>query len=352
MGAELRALRPEPAGRFRRQFELQRRNALRHVGDHRSRAASGCGICRSARARASRRSSTCRCPSRRQYFLLPHVQFGARNVDVLSDQQRIAEYRVRSFDYGLDFGREFGNWGEIRTGVRREQGSSRVRDRRSDASDRRFRCALGTSRGFAYDRARRRQLSAPRHDCFARMARRAHRSRFQQPADQLSLDWLAARIVRPPDRGVLDIARHDARRATPPTCDAVPARRIPQSLRAEGRLAHRPAFWHRAPHVLSADRPRRPGFLDVPAYIGVSLEAGNVWESRSEASLRLGAQGRQHLPRTRHAARARVPGDRLRGCAALPRSICFSGEPLKRLEARLGAAASEIPPHGTVGLTR
>jgi NTE family protein len=27
-----------------------------------------------------------------------------------------------------------------------------------------------------------------------------------------------------------------------------------------------------------------PGFLDVPAYLGVSLEAGNVWQKRSDAS--------------------------------------------------------------------
>jgi NTE family protein len=27
-----------------------------------------------------------------------------------------------------------------------------------------------------------------------------------------------------------------------------------------------------------------PGFLDVPAYLGLSLEAGNVWQRRSDAS--------------------------------------------------------------------
>ena len=27
-----------------------------------------------------------------------------------------------------------------------------------------------------------------------------------------------------------------------------------------------------------------PGFLDVPAYLGISLEAGNVWDRRSDAS--------------------------------------------------------------------
>jgi NTE family protein len=27
-----------------------------------------------------------------------------------------------------------------------------------------------------------------------------------------------------------------------------------------------------------------PGYLDVPTYLGISLEAGNVWRTRSEAS--------------------------------------------------------------------
>ena len=27
-----------------------------------------------------------------------------------------------------------------------------------------------------------------------------------------------------------------------------------------------------------------PGYLDVPTYLGFSLEAGNVWQTRSEAS--------------------------------------------------------------------
>ena len=29
---------------------------------------------------------------------------------------------MHTFDYGTDFGRQFGNWGEVRVGVHREQG--------------------------------------------------------------------------------------------------------------------------------------------------------------------------------------------------------------------------------------
>src|SRR5207249_12094895 len=36
---------------------------------------------------------------------------------IQQNQSLLAEYRVHSLDFGLDFGRQFGNWGEIRSGV-------------------------------------------------------------------------------------------------------------------------------------------------------------------------------------------------------------------------------------------
>ncbi|HWM66227.1 MAG TPA: patatin-like phospholipase family protein, partial [Steroidobacteraceae bacterium] len=61
------------------------------------------------------------------FFFVPHANAKAANVDALEGQARLAEYRVRSVNYGLDFGYELGNWGEIRTGVERESGHEDVR---------------------------------------------------------------------------------------------------------------------------------------------------------------------------------------------------------------------------------
>ena len=105
------------------------------------------------------------------YFVMPHAQFGARNVDVLDDQRRVAEYRVRSFDYGLDFGREFGNWGEVRAGILRDARQLARARRRPDAAYRGFRRA-DALRAARLRRARRRELPASRHACLARMAQR------------------------------------------------------------------------------------------------------------------------------------------------------------------------------------
>jgi NTE family protein len=62
------------------------------------------------------------------YFMVPHAQIEATKISVLDeDLENVAEYRQRTFSYGLDFGREFGNWGEIRTGYTVDRGKSHVR---------------------------------------------------------------------------------------------------------------------------------------------------------------------------------------------------------------------------------
>jgi len=58
------------------------------------------------------------------YFLAPHAQIEAQDLYLFQDQRRIAEYRVRTFEYGMDFGRDFSNWGEVRAGLVRDAGNS------------------------------------------------------------------------------------------------------------------------------------------------------------------------------------------------------------------------------------
>ena len=61
-----------------------------------------------------------------RYFVAPHGEIEAHNVAQLVQGQQIGEYRVRSGSFGLDLGRELGNIGEIRAGVVRSSGSSRI----------------------------------------------------------------------------------------------------------------------------------------------------------------------------------------------------------------------------------
>ena len=61
-----------------------------------------------------------------RYFVAPRFEFQERSVNLLDGEDRIAEYRVRTLDGGLDVGREFSNWGELRFGLRRGSARSRV----------------------------------------------------------------------------------------------------------------------------------------------------------------------------------------------------------------------------------
>ena len=61
------------------------------------------------------------------YFVAANAQYKVRNIKAYNDIGNITtEYRSDSIQGGLDIGRQFGNWGEIRLGLRREYGIVKV----------------------------------------------------------------------------------------------------------------------------------------------------------------------------------------------------------------------------------
>jgi len=58
------------------------------------------------------------------YFVATAVEYKARNINSFNRNGDItAQYRVSTAQVGVDAGRQFGNWGELRLGVRREHGN-------------------------------------------------------------------------------------------------------------------------------------------------------------------------------------------------------------------------------------
>ena len=216
------------------------------------------------------------------YFFLPHAQVGARNVDVLSDQHRVAEYRVRSTEYGLDFGRDFGNWGEIRTGLRREQGSSRIRIGEPDLPVGDFDARSYFLR-LSYDALD--DVNFPRHGTLASLEWRGESTDLgsSRPADQLVLDWLTAKslgrntAVFWTSMGATLNDNADVRTLFPLGGFLNLSGLKAASLNGPNYGIARAMFYRQIGHG-------GPGFLEVPAYLGFSLEAGNVWDHRSDAS--------------------------------------------------------------------
>jgi NTE family protein len=240
------------------------------------------------------------------FFFVPHASAKAANVDVLANQVRVAEYRVRSFDYGLDFGYEFGNWGEIRTGVERNVGHEDVRvGDPTLPSD-----SFHTSQYFlrlSYDRLD--NVNFPRRGQQATMEYRAERTGQLSSTgedknfDRLSFSYLAAGSLGrytalfslaggttfDTPRGLLlsgQITGPGGVQATTPT-DLRLLFPLGGFLNLSGLKADSIAGPHfaliRTMFYKQIGRGG-PGYLDIPTYVGVSLESGNVWEHRGQIS--------------------------------------------------------------------
>jgi NTE family protein len=218
-----------------------------------------------------------------RWFVMPHARVELRNVPLLEDGERIAEYRVRSFEFGVDAGRELGDFGELRVGLRRESVSSRVRlgDPLLPVDD--FNQRQYFAR-FSYDRLD--DVNFPRYGQSFSLEWRGERPELGSSGDAevLSADWLVAgsrgrntavfwasagsNIGDPagnvsslfPLGGFLNLS-------------GLP----PDSITGEHFAIARTLLYRQIGRG-------GEGFLNVPAYLGLSLELGNVWQRRGDIS--------------------------------------------------------------------
>ncbi|HEU4625378.1 MAG TPA: patatin-like phospholipase family protein [Steroidobacteraceae bacterium] len=216
------------------------------------------------------------------YFIMPHAELEARNVAQVVDQDIIREYRVRSFGYGIDVGREFGNWGEVRFGLRWDKGTTHVRvgdplpTTRFDTN--------GYFTRLSYDRLD--DVNFPRHGTSVTLEWDGQRVGLgeDRTADRLSFNWITARTFGR-QTGVLWTSFGTA--LNKPSPDVRTLFQLGGFLNLSGLKADSLADPHYGITRLLLYRQigrGGPGFLDVPAYLGVSLEAGNVWPERGDAS--------------------------------------------------------------------
>ncbi len=218
---------------------------------------------------------------RHDWFVSPRVDFTLRNVPQIENERQVGELRVRSFTYGFDLGREIGNVAEVRTGIERERGSTRVRlgDTATPRSQFDTQSVFGR---FTYDR-------------FDDVAFARHGQSFQ-------LEYRGQFDTDTPDRGT-DLLLADVRAARSFGRDTLVAwlsgGTLLDARRADRRqyfplggflnLSGLPPDTLSAPHYAIARLiyyrkvgSGGEGFLNVPLYAGVSAEAGNVWAERGD----------------------------------------------------------------------
>lgn len=223
------------------------------------------------------------------WFVMPHIATEARDIDLVQDQQVLAEYRVDTFDYGVDFGHQFGNWGEVRTGILQQQGHFNLNVGDPDDPNLPYTGdnSFSTTNYFvrlSYDTLN--DINFPHHGQQANFQWTGVRntSGAQQTSDQLVMNYIGA-ISSGRNTLVLSLSGGETLQSQVNDINLL----FPlggflnlSGLRADSLLG--PNFGiGRLIYYRQIGRGG-PNWLDVPTYLGASLEAGNVWQQRSEAS--------------------------------------------------------------------
>ena len=217
-----------------------------------------------------------------RYFASPHIGIDVRNLEIRDAAGRIAEYRVRDYASGLDFGRELGNWGEWRIGAFRGAGSSRVR--------------VGDP-----------TLPATSYDSGGYFARLTYDQLdsvfFPHEGEQLQFNWIGQRTEVGSDRvsdrvevgGLFarSFGKHtfiggvNAGATLNSQTFAQDYFQLGGFLNLSGLRSGElsgPNYGIGRLIYYRKISAGGSGAFDVPLYAGLSLEAGNVWQSRSAAS--------------------------------------------------------------------
>ncbi len=245
------------------------------------------------------------------WFVDPHAEVAASNVPWFGNtiipggptsssgattspyagvsQNELAQYRLHSYVYGLDFGKQFGNWGEIRTGVQREQGHAHL--------------AIGNPNDPLLQAQPIQDFGV--HDYFVRFSYdRLDDVNFPHSGQQSSLQWNAYRSVTGVDQrtdqvafsylGALSFGRDtlvlSANAGLTLEANVTDVRLLYplggflnlSGLRANSLTG--PDFAIARVEFYRQIGRGGPGLLDLPTYLGVSFEDGNVWQSRREIS--------------------------------------------------------------------
>lgn len=218
-----------------------------------------------------------------RYFVAPQIGVAQSNLHAFVNGDNIARYRISEGDFGLDGGRELGRWGEFRVGLFRGAGEARVKVGDPLLGNFEFETGGAFAR-FSVDTMDDAQLP--------------------KDGTRLIVDWTASRPGLGADSSfdIVDAAlekawswgkntiQFGAEFSTTIKSDDLVQNFFPLGgfLRLSGLDAGEISGPHaglmRMTYLRSIGNSVGATF-DVPVYLGGSLEAGNVWQSRSDIAL-------------------------------------------------------------------
>ena len=217
-----------------------------------------------------------------RYFVAPRLGASQTNFNVFIDDENLARYRVSDAVAGFDTGRELGLWGEIRLGVFRGIGNARLK-----VGDPAFpKVEFDTGGYFAsfnIDTLDNAQI--PLKGQRMKIEWTGHRQglgsdeNFESVEAAVSSVWTSGRHTI--NAGLRFNTLRDA--------DNIVRNYFPMggflnlSGIARGQISGPHAALARLVYYRRSGQVK--GSFDVPLYLGASLEAGNVWQTRSDISL-------------------------------------------------------------------
>jgi len=128
-------------------------------------------------------------------FFAPSLRYELQTLQVVADGRRVARYRSRESEAALAIGAELSNWGEVRAGFSRGDGSAQVMIGDPGLPRREFDLGAGFLK-FGYDRLD--SAYFPKHGQAVSLGWRAERESFgsSEDADIVEAEWLMARSYK------------------------------------------------------------------------------------------------------------------------------------------------------------
>jgi NTE family protein len=218
-----------------------------------------------------------------RYFIAPHLQVEAHDIAQVENNREVGLFRVSSFDYGIDFGREFSNWGEARLGLLKSNGNTHVSLGDFSVPASHFNVTEGFAR-IGYDTLD--SVSFP-HSGEALIAQVSIEGDGggAEGTNLFTLDWRGAHswarntvVAWLTVGSTIGGSQTNVRTFFPLggflNLSGIQTRTLAGPQLGIGRLIY-----------LRKVGNGGEGILDVPAYVGGSFEIGNVWANRSEIRL-------------------------------------------------------------------
>jgi NTE family protein len=218
-----------------------------------------------------------------EFFVAPAFHYDLETLQIVQDGHRLAQYRVRDTQFLLAVGAELSNWGEVRLGLRRGNGSSKVMVGEPVVPDETY--DLGAAYfEFGYDKLD--SAYFPRHGqaFHASWQSESEALGASANADIVEANWIFARSL---DRNSLVLSMAggsalDNRVVSPSELFTLGGFLNLSGLPQDALIGTQYAI---ARTILYRRISRGgTGLFEFPAYIGASFEAGNVWQTRSDVN--------------------------------------------------------------------